>query len=127
MGAKQKQNALWTQRPQFPEGTEELNELLVQLMTGGPYKGQHLTQIQGFVCNDKITTTDGYAWQAAYTFVREGQVISIAIPFPHNARDGIELDRSIAVYCSRTVSNLIIMDLIDDLLTVFENVVAQGK
>lgn len=103
--------------PVFPQWIEELNRLVngfVLQKVGG--------SINGFLEKTRPRTSDGYGWFWGLKFsLGLGKRVLVAFPWSQDweRTDGLELDRSIAVYVTRDVIpeelNSLLAKLIDAL------------
>jgi len=87
--------------PLFPPTIDLLNTTLAK---GHGLNGFVLEDagrvVEGFVGKDRPTTTDGYTWFWALTFVRGEGTIVVCFPWAQDwdKQDASQADRSVAVY-----------------------------
>ncbi len=84
----------------FPEGLDRLNTLCDRVLLNGDSLESMAKKIDGFKDRKDATTQDGYAWFWGLYFETKKSKIAVLFPWHENRskKDGIQLDRSIAVY-----------------------------
>lgn len=108
--------------PIYPRQIDELNRLVDGVHVNGSTLGTIGRRMDGFVetmsCQE---TTDGYIWFWMMRFRRGGGELIVAFPWAQDwdRRDGVQLDRSVAVYSLGLVASRAIDDLVEALLAHF--------
>ncbi|MFH0949301.1 MAG: hypothetical protein V1802_02330 [Candidatus Aenigmatarchaeota archaeon] len=109
------------ERQLFPEKLDELNKVYDEVGSNGFALEKSGTIIDGYELRDRPTTKDRYTWFWGLHFRTEKGKIATLFPWAQDwdKRDGIQLDRSIAIYTKGKVDTQDVDSLIEKLYQGF--------
>lgn len=109
--------------PIFPEKLNKLNTICDKVEFSGLDLEKIGRSIKSFVKKDRASTEDGYTWFWGLYFETGRGEIVVLFPWAQDwdKHQGIQLDRSIAIYTRHEIDHQDVQELLQGLYTAFED------